>query len=122
MERSPITELSTGRFMIGWAVPRATPIGGATDTRTRLFADDGALIADSRMLGGPGGLVEIAAIHVGVKVLDQAFSVGAAPVPNTAGHPAGIFSIFDTKPSGLALVIGTGVGYPLDIDRVRVWQ
>lgn len=58
----------------------------------------------------------------GVKVLDQAFSVGAAPVPNTAGHPAGIFSIFDTKPSGLALVIGTGVGYPLDIDRVRVWQ
>ncbi|HET8727233.1 MAG TPA: stimulus-sensing domain-containing protein [Alphaproteobacteria bacterium] len=30
-----------------------------TDTRTRLFSDDGALIADSRMLGGPGGLVEI---------------------------------------------------------------
>ncbi len=30
-----------------------------TDTRTRLFGEDGSLIADSRMLGGRGGLVEI---------------------------------------------------------------
>src|SRR3546814_9278837 len=30
-----------------------------TDTRTRLFGEDGSLVADSRMLGGPGGLVEI---------------------------------------------------------------
>ena len=30
-----------------------------TDTRTRLFGANGALIADSRLLGGPGGVVEI---------------------------------------------------------------
>ena len=30
-----------------------------TDTRTRLFGVDGTLIADSRLLGGPGGVVEI---------------------------------------------------------------
>ena len=30
-----------------------------TDTRTRLFAVDGTLIADSRFVGGPGGVVEI---------------------------------------------------------------
>ena len=57
----------------------------------------------------------------GNKVLEQAYGTGL-PVPNVNGNPAGTYSILDTKTSGMAMILGTGTDYPLDVDWVKVWQ
>jgi len=58
----------------------------------------------------------------GKPILTQAYSASAPPVPNTGGHPAGTFSNLDSDPEGQALILGSGVNYPLKVDWVRVWQ
>ncbi len=49
------------------------------------------------------------------------YSATGFPIPNHNNNPRGTFSFFDTQPQGQALILGSGEGYPLDIDWVRVW-
>lgn len=58
----------------------------------------------------------------GVKAHSIAYSANAAPVPNAVGNPAGTFAIADTDTQGVALALGTGNGYPMHVDWVRVWR
>lgn len=52
----------------------------------------------------------------------QQYSADAPPVPNTAGLASGVFSPLDTDLSGQTVILGSGVGYPMSVDWVRVWQ
>ncbi len=54
-------------------------------------------------------------------VLRQQYSPTGYPVPNPRGNPVGTFSSFDTQAQGMTVVLGSGAGYPLDVDWVRVW-
>jgi beta-glucanase (GH16 family) len=53
------------------------------------------------------------------------YSSGAAPSPNnvTSGYvmPSNTFQIADLDTEGVALALGTGNGYPMHVDWVRVW-
>lgn len=56
------------------------------------------------------------------EVLRQYYSATAEPNPNPNGYPVGTFSSLDTENEGLAILLGSGVNYPLKVDWVRVWQ
>lgn len=62
----------------------------------------------------------------GVQQHSIAYSADAAPVPNntTNGYvmPSGTYRIADLDNSGIALALGTGNGYPMHVDWVRVWR
>lgn len=58
----------------------------------------------------------------GKPIHTQTYSADAPPVPNTGNHAAGTFSNLDSDPEGQALILGSGVNYPLKVDWVRVWQ
>lgn len=61
----------------------------------------------------------------GVQQHSISYSSNAAPSPNnsTSGYvmPSGTFQIADLDSQGVALVLGTGKGYPMHVDWVRVW-
>lgn len=55
-----------------------------------------------------------------LKLTEKYFATGS-PVPTLRGLPAGTFSYLDAQAQGMALTLGTGVGYPMDVDWVRIW-
>jgi hypothetical protein len=64
----------------------------------------------------------------GVPLMTQQYSSQAPPSPlaNTTNGinptPAGVFNILDTQNPGMELILGSGSGWPLKVDWVRVWQ
>ncbi len=65
----------------------------------------------------------------GVPLMTQNYSATAPPdpLPNAgAGSPtpppAGTFSILDTDPQGMLLILGSDPQWPIYVDWVRVWQ
>jgi hypothetical protein len=60
--------------------------------------------------------------------MTQQYSPQAPPNPlasTTSGinpTPAGVFNILDTQNPGMELILGSGSGWPLKVDWVRVWQ
>lgn len=58
----------------------------------------------------------------GKSVLTQAYGANVAPSPNWVGLPAGTFSDLDSQTQGMALILGTGANYPMQVDWVRVWH
>jgi hypothetical protein len=60
--------------------------------------------------------------------MTQQYSSQAPPSPlasTTNGinpTPAGVFNILDTQNPGMELILGSGSGWPLKVDWVRVWQ
>lgn len=55
-------------------------------------------------------------------VLKQLYGANAMPDPNYANLPRGVFSMLDQQTNGMALILGTGVNYPLTVDWVRIWH
>ena len=55
-------------------------------------------------------------------VLTQNYSATSQPVPNTGNHPAGTFNILNTETGGQTVVLGSGIGYPMKVDWVRIWK
>lgn len=52
----------------------------------------------------------------------QRYSAQSQPVPNPQNYGPGIFSELETDPTGQNVILGSGVGYPIKVDWVRVWQ
>lgn len=55
-------------------------------------------------------------------VLEQRYGPGVAPEPNASGLGAGTFAALEEDHTELVVILGTGAGNPLWVDRVRVWQ
>ncbi|WP_301408317.1 family 16 glycosylhydrolase [Luteococcus sp.] len=55
-------------------------------------------------------------------LMSLAFGEDVEPSPNSSSLPKGIFSPLEQDRKGLVVVLGTGVNYPLRVERVRVWQ
>lgn len=55
-------------------------------------------------------------------VLKQVYNASELPDPNYANLPKGAFSMLDQQTNGMALILGTGVNYPMTVDWVRVWH
>lgn len=58
----------------------------------------------------------------GQEVLRQTYGEGKSPVPNHYDLPNGSFSMLDRQTEGMALLLGTGVNYPAQVDWIRVWH
>lgn len=58
----------------------------------------------------------------GKPMLSQSYSVNSVPSPNLENLPIGTFSEIDQDADGQTVVLGTGVGFPMRVDWVRVWQ
>lgn len=52
----------------------------------------------------------------------QRYSADASPTPNPQNYAPGIFSELDTDKTGQNVILGSGIGYPMRVDWVRVWQ
>ncbi len=53
-------------------------------------------------------------------IIEQYYSDQAEPFPNNERHPRGTYSSLDYDP--LMVVLGTGEGWPLEVDWVRIWR
>jgi hypothetical protein len=62
----------------------------------------------------------------GRALMTQKYSATATPDPlangTTTPTPAGVFSILDTDPLGMLLILGSCEEWPMYVDWVRVWQ
>ncbi len=65
----------------------------------------------------------------GVALMTQKYSASAPPdpLPNAGDNspvppPAGTFTILDTDPQGLLIILGSDPNWPMYVDWVRVWQ
>jgi beta-glucanase (GH16 family) len=64
----------------------------------------------------------------GAPLMTQKYSSQAPPDPLAATKtgitptPAGVFNILDTQDMGMALILGSSPGWPMNVDWVRVWQ
>ncbi len=58
----------------------------------------------------------------GQPVLTQEYGANQSPSPNHGGLPQGTFSMLDQQDQGMALILGTGVNYPMQVDWVRAWS
>ena len=54
-------------------------------------------------------------------MLTQLYFSDAAPVPNYANHPVGTYAVLDGEPLGMTVILGSGDGWPLEVDWVRIW-
>jgi hypothetical protein len=61
-----------------------------------------------------------------VALMSQEFSPVEPPAPLANGPisptPYGIFTILDTDPRGMEMIVGSSPGWPMDVDYVGVWQ
>ncbi len=59
-------------------------------------------------------------------LMTQTYFATAPPAPLANGTitptPAGIYSILDTDPAGMLLILGSDTEWPIFVDWVRVWQ
>lgn len=62
----------------------------------------------------------------GVAKMTQLYSATAPPNPLANGTitptPAGVFNILDTETGGMAMILGSGANWPMDVDYVHVGQ
>lgn len=62
----------------------------------------------------------------GVAKMTQNYSATAPPSPLANGPvtptPVGVFNILDQSPGGNSLILGSGPGWPIDVDWVHSWQ
>lgn len=58
----------------------------------------------------------------GQLMLTQAYSATAPPYPNPENHPTGTYSLIDNEPLGMTVILGSGDGWPLEVDLVRIWN
>jgi len=56
-------------------------------------------------------------------LMTQTYSADKTPYPQTNPHaPVGTFSILDTEPLGMMLILGSDEKWPMEVDWVRVWR
>lgn len=55
-------------------------------------------------------------------ILTQQYSTNNQPEPNDPSNPIGTFAILDTEDPGMALILGNGTNWPLEVDWVAVWR
>lgn len=58
----------------------------------------------------------------GEPLIEQRYSADDYPDPNPSDLARGTYAMLDTDTSGQTVILGSGVGYPMRVDWVRVWQ
>lgn len=61
----------------------------------------------------------------GAPLITQSYSVDGTPDPPAKASLAiqrGVFHILDSEVGGMALILGSSPGWPMQVDYVRVWQ
>lgn len=55
-------------------------------------------------------------------LIEQQYSATEEPDPNPSDLPPRTYSMLDSDRSGQTVILGSGVGFPMHVDWVRVWQ